>query len=205
MDRRDGQRTEDRRQIISAWPRTSPESRLPIHDSPFPHIAPPAIVIASAAKQSSVALDCHGASRLAMTARFGTFSGKSALILPLKVVSTLLPAGEGGAQRRMRGRFTVEVGGAAAPHPNPSPGGRGALSLHLRGSCFAPARGGRNPCGQRTGCSSPDSRFPTPDSRFPIPDSRFPIPDSRFPIPDSRALYLTPPPDRPCRHRSSTS
>ncbi len=54
----------------------------------------------------------------------------------------LLPSGEGGAQRRMRGDGAKDSAGAPAPHPNPSPDGRGAATpqpaqtLHFPRSCL---------------------------------------------------------------------
>jgi len=41
----------------------------------------------------------------------------------------LLPSGEGGAKRRMRVGSRINVGAIPDPHPNPSPGGRGAKAL----------------------------------------------------------------------------
>jgi hypothetical protein len=43
----------------------------------------------------------------------------------------LLPSGEGGAKRRMRVGSWINVGTIPDPHPNPSPGGRGAQERAL--------------------------------------------------------------------------
>lgn len=53
----------------------------------------------------------------------------------------LLPPGEGGAQRRMRGESTTQLQGAPLPHPNPPPhAGEGAhqpaMTLHFPRSCL---------------------------------------------------------------------
>ncbi|PPT33044.1 hypothetical protein XabCFBP2524_19575 [Xanthomonas axonopodis pv. begoniae] len=61
------------------------------------------------------------------------------------------------------------------PHPNPSPGGRGAQVL------FAPGVFRSNP--QLPAFPNPQSPISNPDSRIPNPQSPIPIPESRFPNP----------------------
>ncbi len=62
--------------------------------------------------------------------------------------AVLLPAGEGGAKRRMRGHRLVELAGAAPLTPTPLPVGEG---LSSRGLSATDCRGGScpSPCGRR--------------------------------------------------------